>query len=310
MVSRIPTAKSGERVGAVRERLPGAVFDVVETVCVVDGAGVLRGTVRLAVLFAAPAGARVEKVMVPAPATVLPETDQERVAGTALEHGLVAVPVVDARGVLLGLVPPSALLVILRREHVEDLQRFTGILDGAETAREALESSPLRRARHRLPWLLVGLAGSFFATYLVTRFERVLVDRVAVAFFVPGLVYMADAIGTQSEAVAVRGLSFTNNSLRRLVTSELLTGGLIGLVLSLLTFPAVLLAFGDPFLAGAVALSLLAAGCSAATVGLFFPWLLSRLGTDPAFGSGPLATIFQDIFSLLVYFTVVAWLIR
>jgi magnesium transporter len=54
----------------------------------------------------------------------------------------------------------------------------------------------------------------------------------------------------------------------------------------------------------------LAAGCSAATVGLFFPWLLSRLGTDPAFGSGPLATIFQDIFSLLVYFTVVAWLIR
>jgi magnesium transporter len=119
---------------------------------------------------------------------------------------------------------------------------------------------------------------------------------------VPGLVYLADAIGTQSEAVAVRGLSLSHMPLRRLIGGELRTGLLIGLLLALLAGPMVWAVFGDPRLALAIALALGSASMLAAGLGLALPWALQRAGLDPAYGSGPLATIIQDVLSLAIYF--------
>ena len=167
-------------------------------------------------------------------------------ASIALHHGVSAMPVVDDAGRLVGVVGSTALMDILRREHVEDLHRLAGITRESDQARHALEEPPLRRARHRLPWLLVGLVGSMVATFVVARFESALAAKPALAFFVPGLVYLADAIGTQSEAVAVRGLSLSHVGIGRLIGSELRTGLLIGVVLALLAFPMVWLAFGEP----------------------------------------------------------------
>jgi magnesium transporter len=191
---------------------------------------------------------------------------------------------------------------ILRREHVEDLHRLAGITRESADARHALEEAPLRRARHRLPWLVVGLGGSMVATFIVARFESALTAKPELAFFVPGLVYLADAIGTQSEAVAVRGLSLSHVGIGRLIGSELRTGLLIGVVLALLAFPMIWLVFGEPRLAAAVTLALAGASVVASSLGLLLPWLLARTGADPAYGSGPLATIVQDVLSLLIYF--------
>jgi len=167
----------------------------------------------------------------------------------------------------------------------------------------------LRRLRHRLPWLLIGLAGSMFATFIMAGFERALASKPALAFFVPGLVYLADAIGTQSEAVAVRGLSISRVGLAHLLGGELRTGMLIGLVLAAAAFPLVWLVFGELRLAAAVAIALGSASVVASMLGLLLPWLLGRLGSDPAYGSGPLATIIQDLLSLLTYFLVVSALV-
>ena len=117
--------------------------------------------------------------------------------------------------------------------------------------------------------------------------------------------YLADAIGTQSEAIAVRGLSLSHSRLGRLVGGEVRTGLIIGLVLGAITVPAVWIGFGDGRLAIAVALALFFAGGVATSIGLLLPWVLGLLGSDPAHGSGPLATILQDVLSLLIYFTVV-----
>jgi magnesium transporter len=203
-------------------------------------------------------------------------------------------------------VGPASLIAILRREHVEDLHRLAGITREADHAREAVEEPPLRRARHRLPWLIVGLGGSMLATLVVARFESALAAKPALAFFVPGLVYLADAIGTQTEAVAVRGLSLSHVGLARLVGGELRTGTLIGLVLALLALPFVWLAFGELQLAVAVTAALAGASIVASVLGLMLPWLLARVGSDPAYGSGPLATIIQDVLSLLIYFACVS----
>jgi magnesium transporter len=147
------------------------------------------------------------------------------------------------------------------------------------------------------------------ATCVVAQFETELTRKPAIAFFVPGLVYLADAIGTQSEAVAVRGLSLSRVGVGHLLGAELRTGALIGLVLAALAFPLTWLVFGELRLALAVVLAL-AAACTVATVlGLLLPWALGRLGSDPAYGSGPLATIVQDVLSLLIYFACISMIV-
>jgi magnesium transporter len=163
----------------------------------------------------------------------------------------------------------------------------------------------MRRVRHRLPWLLAGLGGAALATAAMAGFESTLSTHIAVAFFVPGIVYLADAIGTQSEAVAVRGLSLTRAGIGHLLGGELRTGMAIGAMLGLVAFLPVWVAFGELRLAASVAIAIFAAGAMAAALGLLLPWLIAWLGRDPALGSGPLATVIQDILSLLVYLTVV-----
>lgn len=305
LVQRVPLARPAETLGAVRERLLGQAYDCLDAVYVVDEDGCLRGLVRLTDLFSLPAEQTVGESMTATPPSVHPEEDQEQIALLAIRHAVAAVPVVDDAGRLLGVVPPQALIAILRREHVEDLHRLAGIFAENHQASEAIESPPARRVRHRLPWLLVGLLGSMLATAVMARFQRTLEARITVAFFIPAIVYLADAIGTQTEAIAVRFLSLRDVPLRRLLAGELLTGLLIGAALGVLILPAVLLAFGDLRLALAVTLAVVAAGVVASVVGLVFPWLLARAGADPAFGSGPVATIVQDVLSLLIYFAII-----
>jgi len=308
LARRVPLAVPDDTVGAVVGRLHGQALDYAGTVYVTDAERRLIGIVPMARLLSAPAGARVADVALRDFPAAHPDTDQEDAASLAIHYGVAAVPVVDAAGRLLGVVPPQRLLEVLRHEHVEDLHRLAGILHETERARLAIEAPPARRARDRLPWLLVGLAGAMLATLIVAWFEQALQSRVAIAFFVPGLVYLAGAIGTQTELIAVRGLSLSTAPLARQVASELRTGALIGLTLSLLAFAPIWLVFGDLRLAVAVSLALFAASAMATTIGLVLPWLLARLGKDPAYGSGPVATIIQDVLSLLIYFGVVSLL--
>ena len=306
IAAAVPRGLPENTAGQAISSLSGHRFESVTLFCVTDPDGCLLGVIRLADLFAAPPETRLGDLMWRDAPRVHADVDQEKIASLALHHVLNAIPVVDSNNFLLGIIPSEALLHILRREHVEDIHRIAGIGRETHRAREAIESPPIRRARDRLPWLLIGLVGSIFATWVVTRFEQALNSRIAIAFFVPGLVYLADAIGTQTEAVAVRGLSLSHASLSSLVAGELRTGLLIGLTLGAVTFPLVWLTFGDMRLAFGVAFALFCAGGVATSIGLVLPWLLNRFGAAPAYGSGPIATIIQDVLSLAIYFTIVS----
>lgn len=308
MVTGVPVAHSHQTVGQVLARLPGHAYDYAGAVYLEDQEGRLLGSIPLVDLLEATSSAPIVE-LIQRHNAVHPGMDQEHIASHAIRHSMVAVPVIDENGKLLGVVPPRVLLEVLRHEHVEDIHRIAGIRRETAQARSAIEAPPVRRARDRLPWLLIGLAGSMLATLVVAAFERALESRVALAFFIPGIVYLADAIGTQTEAIAVRGLSLSHVPIHRLVGGELRTGLLLGLILGALSFPATWAMFGDARLAAAVSIALLAAGAVATTIGLLLPWALARRGHDPAFGSGPIATIVQDVLSLLIYFTVASLLL-
>lgn len=305
LMERVPRALRTDRAGDERTRLAHGGFEAVETLYVLDETGRLEGLVELVDLLAAPAETSMLELMRPARVCVHPLDDQEQVAGLAVEHQLAAVPMADREGRFLGVVPPTALITILRREHIEDLNLLAGLRHDHLRSLRAMTEAPVLRARERLPWLLVGLAGSFLATWVVSRYEETLSRHVMVAFFMPAIVYLADAIGTQSEAIAVRGFSMNHVPLRRSIVGEIQTGFLIGSILGLLSVPFVVIGFGSQRLALAVALSIFTAGGVATSIGILLPWGLERLGRDPAFGSGPVATIIQDVLSLLIYFLIV-----
>jgi magnesium transporter len=305
LVVSVLRAAPGETVDHARARMVTEKPASVELVLVVGDDGGLAGVVPVAKLFSLDGATPLAEAINRAFPMVTPDADQEDAASLALHHGVDALPVVDGAGRPLGVMPSQALLQVLRREHIEDLHLLAGIERETAQARHAIEDPPLRRVRHRLPWLLVGLAGSALATAAMAAMEATLQKHIAIAFFVPALVYLADAIGTQTETVAVRGLSMTRAGLAPLLGGELRTGMLIGTILGLLSFGPIWWAFGDVRLAAAVAVSIFVAGTLANGIGLFFPWLLKRLRLDPAYGTGPTSTVLQDVCTILVYFAVV-----
>ncbi|HEX6116722.1 MAG TPA: magnesium transporter [Solirubrobacterales bacterium] len=299
----VPTASAPEPAGEVRKRIIGREFECAEEVVVLDDER-LVGLVSIERLLAAAPEAPLEEIMDPNPPVAAPDANQELAAHRMLAHEESSLALVDDRGRFRGLVPPRAMLDVLFEEHAEDLARLGGYLAGSSRARLAAEEPVKRRLIHRLPWLLIGLAGAMSSAVLVGAFEDELSTNVLLAFFLPGLVYMADAVGTQTETVLIRAMA-AGVSPRAVLARELLTGLIVGVIIGAVFVAFALAGWGDADVALAVGVALFAS-CSIATlVAIALPALIHHFGGDPAFGSGPLATVIQDLLSIAVYFAIV-----
>jgi len=297
---RVPTTHPMEEVADLLDRLRGHEYASASVIAVCDGAR-LVGLVTIERVLSARPGATVEEVMDANPPTVSPHTHQEHVAWAAVQHGESCIAVVDEQGDFRGLISAQALLAVLLEEHDEDMARLGGYIGSASEARSASVESVRRRLLHRLPWLLVGLAGALLAAVVVGSFEAQLNEQVLIAFFIPGVVYIADAVGTQTETLVIRGLSL-GVGLKRVALREIVTGGLLGTILASLAFPLVWAGWGDVEVAAAVAIAMIAASSLASCIALLLPWTLLKFGKDPAYGAGPLATVIQDVLTVLIYF--------
>jgi magnesium transporter len=305
--TRVPRAAPPARAGDVLRELVGGSFESLANVAVVEGAR-LVGVVPVEALVAAPADTALGDLVTEPPATVPAEADQEQAGLQAALSPTSTTAVLDENGDFAGLIPADRLLPILLQEHEEDLARLSGVVASQSEAREALEEPVPRRLWHRVPWLVIGLFGAMTSALIVASFEPELEREVLLAFFVPAIVYMADAVGTQTETVVIRGLS-VGVKLKRVAWVELATGQLIGVLIATLFFAFVLLFWGQLDVALSVALALFASVSAATAIAMALPYLLNRLGFDPAYGSGPLATVIQDLFSILVYFLIASALV-
>jgi magnesium transporter len=297
--ANVPVAGGIQTAASVRTVLAGQRYDSASHIVVCEDSR-FRGMVTIEALLSAPPDATLESLMDRDAPVVAPGVDQEVAAWRAVRHGESALAVVDGNGRFVGVIPPHRLLAVLLSEHEEDLARAAGFLRTTSVARTASEEPVQRRFRHRIPWLLLGLIGALTAADLVGSFESHLELNVVLAFFIPAIVYLADAVGTQTETVVVRGLSL-GVPMRRMVARELLTGVLIGAALAAVALPFVWWRWNDAGLAVSVGLSVLAASSTATLAAMMLPWLFDVFDLDPAFGSGPLATVVQDILSIWIY---------
>jgi magnesium transporter len=243
LATDVPVVPPDASASDVLAALEGRRFATTAAVAVCDD-GRLVGLVRLEDLFAAPrdtaAAELVDRDAVVAPTSM----DREVAVQGAVHRGRDTVAVVDDAGRFVGLVPPSEVLAVLAAEHDEDLARLSGFTHDVAAARHASVESVGRRFRHRLPWLLLGLVGALLSADLVGSFEGQLERNVILVFFIPGIVYMADAVGTQTETLVVRGLSI-GVSIRQVAVRELLTGLLVGIILAAAFLPIGLWRWGN-----------------------------------------------------------------
>jgi magnesium transporter len=300
----VPTAEPTQTAGEARERLARERFESARELVVLDADGAAVGLVALETLLAAPGDRRLAEIMRRELPAVTFETDEEIAAHTMVESGAGCLVVTAADGRFGGLILPEQMVPVLLAEHDRDLARLGGSLPGPRQARGAAQEPVGRRLWHRLPWLMLGLVGAMVSAVLMGAFDERLEANVLIALFVPAIVYMADAVGTQTETLLIRALA-VGVSVRAVALRELVTGLIIGIAVGTAFFAFAAIGWGDAEVALAVGLALVASCTIATGVAMLLPTLFVRLSIDPAFGSGPLATVIQDLLSILAYFAVV-----
>jgi magnesium transporter len=300
---RVPIARPDDLVEATRAGLLNQRFDSAAEIVVCDADERLMGLVNIEDLLAADGNRQLAEIMDPAPPVVTAGVDQEIAAWQAILHGETSLSVVDHDGRFQGLITPRRIFEVLLWEHDEDTARTSGVLQGSAQARSVSGEPISRRLRHRLPWVLLGVVGALVSAELVAAFESTLQAQVVLAFFIPGIVYLADAVGTQTETLVIRGMS-VGIPVEKVFWRESITGALMGIVLAAICLPLVVLRWGQTDVALAVSIALFGACSVASVVATALPWSLRRLGQDPAFAAGPVATVIQDLLSVLVYLEV------
>ncbi|MEK6480631.1 magnesium transporter [Catalinimonas sp. 4WD22] len=298
--SRVPVVSLEDTIEKTLGEVRNSDWEEIQYIFVTDTQNHLKGYFTFNKLLKSAADQKAVDMMQPCFAVKIHHS-LEYIATHAISQNISTVPVIDEQEHFIGIIPAQIIIETLRKEHIEDMHKLAGIRKESSHARKVIGEPPLRSLRHRLPWLLIGLAGSFISTYLMADYESILRNYISLSFFVPGIVYLADAIGTQTETLVIRGLSLSRVKIQKMIYTELRTGTLIGIILGILSLPVSLYISQNIQIAWIVSVSVVAAGTVATSVGLLLPWTLQRFGLDPAFGSGPLATIMQDILSILIY---------
>ncbi|MGQ9688877.1 MAG: magnesium transporter [Desulfobaccales bacterium] len=312
MTVRVPVVRPEATLADIERLLlkQAKAFDSISYVYVVDQTGRLQGVISIKEVFQQGKHTPATQVMTTSLVTASPLDDQERVVHLALGHNLRAVPLVDDKGLFCGVVLSKALLHTLYQEASEDMLRLVGIKRSAFMFDNVLQLSILKSLEHRTPWLFLGLMGGMLAAGIIGQFEHTLQQNLILAAFIPLMVYMADAVGTQMEAFIIRDLAVNPNlDFGHYLLRQMLIVGLIGIASSLLLLALVLLLYRTAQVGLVLAMSLFLAIFSSVLTGLVVPYGFGKLRLDPANASGPVATIIQDIFSVTILFLVASWLL-
>ncbi len=268
-------------------------------VYVTDNDGVLLGILSLKTLIIAPSNRKAINLCEKDIISVKTDTDDEEVGKIMQKYDLVAMPVVDSLGRLVGRITIDDVVDVIRDEADKDYQMISGISEDVEP-----DDRLLVQTRARLPWLFIGLVGGILGATVIKNFESELAMDAALVLFLPLIAAMAGNVGVQSSAIIVQGLASNNlhiGSIARRVFKELGVSVVNGLILSLLLLAYNLISGEGYLITATVSIALFTVILFASTFGTLVPLVLNRYKVDPALATGPFITTTNDIMGLLTY---------
>ncbi len=302
MSTKVLTSKEDDTLESVFEAVRKSAWDDIQHVYVLDDNRKLLGVVNLSNFSEAQLSSTMREHMERPKITVNPGADQEKVVFLAIEYDVTCVPVVSQDGSFLGAVIAGKIIDIMHQEHLEDALIGSGIHGRSASILRLATSRYMEVVKSRAPWLIFGSVVGLLLGYIGSRFESTLSKNVAVAFFVPVIAYIADSVGTQAEAIAVRALAIQRIKISRYLLRELAVGLILGTMLGVLGCAGAFVVTSSYRIALTLGLSLFAASTIASVLASVIPITLKSLERDPALGSGPLATAIQDVVSVIIYF--------
>ena len=305
----VPTCSATDTASAVLTAVQTniASYDSVDYLYVLSE-DKLVGVFSIHELFSAKPETVVTNFMVSEVAYVHIHTDRPHIANLALAQSIKAVPVVDEQLNFIGVVLADTVLQILNEEHTNYQYKITGIRRKATHRHTDLPL--LTQVRTRIPWLLIGLLGGLGGAAIVNYFEHAIKEQLFVAAFIPAIVYLADAVGNQAEMLVVRALGREKKfAIKHYLFREwgvtLVLSIILGLAMALLSF----LWLHDGTLSVVLGLSIVATTIFSVTFTVVLPWILKKLGFDPAVASGPIATVVCDVSSVSIYLLIASKLL-
>ena len=274
-------------------------MDEIYYVYVIDDDERLKGVLPLQRLITNPSVSKIKHVMKKEPISVRESDSIEEVAETIEKYDLVALPVVDSIGRLVGRITIDDVMDEVREQHERDYQLASGISQDVETS-----DNVFTQTAARLPWLLIGMIGGLANSVILGGFEGNLASNPKMALFIPLIGGTGGNVGIQSSAIVVQGLA--NNSLKQdNILPQILKEGIVSLInasiISLVVFIYNFFMLGDKGITASVSLSLFAVVMFASIFGTLVPMTLDRLKIDPALATGPFITITNDILGMMIY---------
>ena len=305
-----PYVSVREAIDLLRREAPDR--ETILTNYVVDHQRRLIGSITLQALILARPTARVEDVMHEDPVRARADDDREEVARKIAQYDLIALPIVDASEMLVGIVTHDDAMDILREEQSEDLLRFGAVdYDAAEADDEPGEERIVSAVRRRVGWLLFLFGGGAITGLVVDTFGGIERSYPTIDFsaFIPLLIGTGGNAGSQTVGTVIRGLALGDVDPRRdffrVVGREALTGLCLGLLLGPLGFFFTWLLMGTtPSFGLVIACSILGICVWADGVGSMVPMLARLAKIDPAVVSAPLISTLVDATGLLIFYSV------
>ena len=290
-------------------RMQASDMDEIYNVYVVDDDNKLRGILPLKKLITDPSVSKVKRVMEEDPVSVKADTPIDEVALDFEKYDLVAMPVVDSIGRLLGRITFDDVMDQVRESQERDYQLASGISSDVDA-----DDSVFAQTKARIPWLLIGILSGILASLILTGFEDQLAAVTALAHFIPVIGGTGGNVGVQASAIVVQGLANGSLDVReftRQIWKEVVIGLLNATVLTAVIFVYNLIMLPGEFAVTiSVATSLFCVVMFASILGTLVPMTLEKLHINPALATGPFIQISNDLVGIIIYVEIATFFLR
>jgi magnesium transporter len=308
------TAEAAIRYLRAQARTP---IETIYYAYVIDNAQKLIGVISFRDLLLASPQKSVEEIMTKDYLYARDNTDQEEVSRILSSNNLMAIPVINEQGVMKGIITYDDVVTAVQTEATEDMQKFSGM--------EALDAPYFKvdfldMIRKRAGWLTVLFIGEMFTATAMSFYEKQIEKLVLLAIFIPLIISSGGNSGSQASTLIIRSLALREIGLRdwfNVMKRELASGLMLGLILGFIGFARIILwqyynhTYGEHYLAiaASVSLSLVGVVLFGTLCGSMLPFVLKKVGFDPASASAPFVATLVDVTGLVIYFSISSALI-
>ena len=242
--------------------------------------------------------------------SVYTHSDQEQVAQLFTKYDLLALPVIDQDGRMVGIVTFDDAMDVMVDEATEDITKMAAINPSEKTY---FETSVLQHAKNRIPWLLILMFTSIITGTIITKYENAFAAIPLLVSFIPMLMDTGGNCGSQSATLIIRGIALDEirfTDLFKVMFKEFRISLIVGAFLAVANGVRIFIQYHNPGLAVVIACSLMGTVIMAKLVGCTLPLLAKKVNLDPAIMASPLITTLVDTFSILIYFNIATVLFR